>query len=45
VLTDFGCERAFIHAAARVQEHYGFEISARAVQELLEKQYQEPFRV
>jgi len=56
VLTDFGCEHSFIHAAARVREHYGFEINASAVrqatlkhaqraEELLEKQYQEPFRV
>lgn len=56
VLTDFGCEHSFAHAAARVQEHYGFEISASAVREatlahaqraasLLEKQYQEPFRL
>jgi len=55
VMTDFGCEHSFIHAAARVQEHYGFEISASAVREatlkhaqragqLLEKRYQEPFR-
>jgi hypothetical protein len=55
VLTDFGCEHSFIHAAARVREHYGFEISASAVreatlkpaqraEELLEQQYQEPFR-
>jgi hypothetical protein len=56
VLTDFGCEHSFLHAAARVQEHYGFEINASAVREatlehsrrageLLEKQYQQPFRV
>lgn len=56
VLTDFGCEHSFIHAAGRVGEHYGFEISASAVREatlkqaqrardILEKQYQEPFRI
>ena len=56
VLTDFGCEHSFQHAAARVQEHYGFEINVSAVrnatlahasraQEILEKEYQEPFRV
>ena len=56
VLTDFGCEHSFIHAAARVREHYGFEISASAVreatfkhaqraQDMLEQQYQEPFRI
>jgi hypothetical protein len=56
VLTDFGCEHSFIHAAGRVREHYGFEISASAVrqatlkhaqraEEQLEKQYQQPFRV
>lgn len=56
VLSDFGCEHSFRHAAARVQEHYGFEISASAVreatlhhagraQQILEKEYQEPFRV
>lgn len=55
-LTDFGCEHSFIHAAARVREHYGFDINASAVREatlthaqraeqLLDKQYQEPFRV
>ena len=56
VLTDFGCEHSFIHAADRVREHYGFEISASAVreatfkhaqraQDMLEQQYQEPFRI
>ena len=56
VLTDFGCDHSFRHAAARVLEHYGFEINASAVrnatlehagraQEMLEKEYQEPFRV
>jgi len=55
VLTDFGCEHSFGHAAARVLEHYGFEISASAVRqttlahaqraaEQLEQAYQEPFR-
>jgi len=55
-LTDFGCEHSFAHAAARVQEHYGFEISASAVREatlthaqraarMLEEQYEEPFRI
>ena len=55
-LTDFGCEHSFGHAAARVQEHYGFEIGPSAVREatlahaqrarqLLEEQYQEPFRL
>ena len=28
--TDFGCEHSFAHEAARVQEHYGFEISDSA---------------
>lgn len=56
VLTDFGCEHSFGHAAARVFEHYGFEISASAVRETtlahvqraaqqLEEEYREPFRV
>ena len=56
VLTDFGCEHSFRHAAARVQEHYGFEINASAVrnatlehagraEEILQKEYQQPFRV
>jgi hypothetical protein len=55
-LTDFGCEHSFRHAAARVLEHYGFEINASAVrnatlqnaqraEEVLQKEYQEPFRV
>src|SRR5664280_2581071 len=55
-LTDFGCEHSFGHAAARVMEHYGFEISSSAVREAtlthaqrgaekLEEQYQEPFRL
>lgn len=56
VLTDFGCEHSFGHAAGRVLEHYGFEISASAVRETtlahaqrasqrLEEEYQEPFRI
>lgn len=55
-LTDFGCEHSFIHAAARVREHYGFDLNASAVreatlkharraQDILEQQYQEPFRI
>jgi hypothetical protein len=55
-LTDFGIEHSFGHAAARVLEHYGFEISASAVRETtlahaqraseqLEEHYQGPFRV
>jgi len=54
-LTDFGCEHSFGQAAARVLEHYGFEIGPSAVRdttlrqaqrarEKLEKQYQAPFR-
>jgi len=56
VLTDFGCEHSFAHAAARVQEHYGFEIGTSAVRAAtlehahrahsrLEKEYEEPFRI
>jgi hypothetical protein len=56
VLTDFGCEHSFQHAAARVLEHYGFEINTSAVrhatlrhagraEQILQKEYQEPFRV
>lgn len=56
VLTDFGCEHSFQHAAARVREHYGFEINASAVREatlehaqkaeqILQKEYEEPYRV
>lgn len=56
VLTDFGCEHSFQHAAARVLEHYGFEINVSAVrdatfhhasraEQILQKEYQEPFRV
>ena len=55
-LTDFGCEHSFGQAAARVMEHYGFEIGSSAVREAtlthaqraaqqLEEQYQQPFRV
>lgn len=55
-LTDFGCEHSFEQAAARVREHYGFEIGFSAVREAtlthaqraaqqLEEQYQEPFRL
>jgi hypothetical protein len=55
-LTDFGCEHSFQHAAARVLEHYGFEINVSAVRDatlhhadraaqILQKEYQEPFRV
>jgi Uncharacterised protein family (UPF0236) len=55
VLTDFGCEHSFKHAAARVLEHYGFEINASAVREatleharraeqILQKEYEEPYR-
>jgi hypothetical protein len=56
VLTDFGSEHSFRHAAARVLEHYGFEINASAVREatlhhaqraaeILNKEYEQPFRV
>ncbi len=56
VLTDFGCEHSFGSAAARVLEHYGFEIGSSAVREAtlthaqraakkLEQQYDEPFRI
>lgn len=56
VLTDFGCEHSFQHAAARVLEHYGFEINVSAVrdatlhhagraEQILQEEYQEPFRV
>jgi hypothetical protein len=55
-LTDFGCEHSFGHAAGRVLEHYGFEISPSAVREAtlthaqrarqqLEEQYQESFHL
>ena len=56
VLTDFGIEHSFQHAAARVLEHYGFEMNVSAVrdatldhagraEQLLQKEYQEPFRI
>src|ERR1017187_1063119 len=56
VLTDFGSEHSFRHAAARVLEHYGFEINASAVRnatlqhahragQILQKEYEQPFRV
>jgi len=56
VLTDFGSEHSFRHAAARVLEHYGFEINASAVrnatlqhaakaEQMLQKEYEQPFRV
>jgi hypothetical protein len=55
VLTDFGSEHSFRHAAASVLEHYGFEINASAVRnatlrhaqraaQMLEEEYQKPFR-
>jgi len=56
VLTDFGCEHSFGCAAARVLEHYGFEIGSSAVREAtlthaqraakqLEQRYQASFRI
>jgi Uncharacterised protein family (UPF0236) len=56
VLTDFGCEQAFVRAAASVREHYGFEIGTSAVrtatlkhaqraQEKLQETYRQPFRL
>ena len=56
VLTDFGSEHSFRHAAACVLEHYGFEINASAArnatlqsaqkaEQLLQKEYQQSFRV
>ena len=55
-LTDFGCEHSFAHAAARVEEHYGFAMGVSAVRgatlehaqradKKLADQYQEPFRI
>jgi len=55
VLTDFGCEHSFQHAAARVKEHYGFKIGFSAVRDttleealrarqILEREYKEPYR-
>ncbi len=56
VLTDFGIEHSFQNAAERVLEHYGFEINVSAVrnatlqnahraERVLEKEYEQPFRV
>jgi hypothetical protein len=56
VLSDFGAEHAFAQAAARVKEHYGFELHSSAVraatleaaqraQEKLEGHYGRPYRV
>jgi len=56
VLSDFGAEHAFAQAAARVKEHYGFEIPGSAVRtvtletaqrarEKLEAKYAEAYRV
>ena len=56
VLTDFGSEHSFQHAAARVLEHYGFGMNVSAVrnatlhhagraEQILRKEYQESFRV
>ena len=56
VLTDFGVEHSFQNAAERVLEHYGFEINVSAVrnatlqnahraEQMLEKEYAQPFRV
>lgn len=56
VLTDFGIEHSFQHAAARVLEHYGFEINASAVrkatlqsaqkaEQILQREYEQPFRL
>lgn len=55
VLSDFGCEHSFREAAARVQEHYGFEINASAArnatlhhaqraEQILQQEYAQPFR-
>lgn len=55
-MSDFGIERSFQRAAASVKEHYGFEIGASAVRvstldharrarEVLEDEYEEPFRI
>lgn len=55
VLSDFGAEHAFAQAAARVKEHYGFEISGSAVRAAtletagrarnkLEAKYGQPYR-
>lgn len=56
MLTDFGCEHAFGQAAARLQEHYGFELNISAVRQAtlqsaqrahqkLEQEYGQPFRL
>jgi hypothetical protein len=56
VLSDFGVEHSFVQAAARVKEHYGFEITttavrkamlktARRAQNLLEGKCRQSFRV
>jgi hypothetical protein len=56
VLTDFGCEHSFRQAAARVLEHYGFEINTSAVrdatlenaskaEQMLQREYEQPYRV
>jgi hypothetical protein len=56
VLTDFGCEHAFGQAAARLQEHYGFELNVSAVRQAtlqsaerahqkLEQEYAQSFRL
>jgi len=56
VLTDFGSEHSFAQATRQVEEHYGFQIGVSAVRQatlkhaqrarqMLEKQYQEPFRI
>jgi hypothetical protein len=55
VITDFGSEHSFRHAAARVREHYGFDINTSAVrnatldsaqraEQILQEEYQQPFR-
>ena len=55
VLSDFGAEHSFMQAAARVREHYGFELTASAVRQatletagraerFLEKGYEASFR-
>jgi hypothetical protein len=56
VLTDFGSEHSFRQAAARVLEHYGFEINVSAVrdatlksaqraEQILQQEYEQPFRI
>ena len=39
-LRDFGCEHSFGQAAARVLEHYGFEIGPSAVRDTTLRQAQ-----